>query len=160
MGNSNSGRPRKPKAHLKLMGSFREDRQGDRFDDCGLADVGKPAGLSEGASVVWDEVVPKLVGLGFAKDPDVLALSGMCEWVARYRYCLAWLAEVQKAVGYSVDREETELIAKIQSMVNKAWTAFTAVAIKFGFNPADRAKLAAPPKTSTSDFDSDVAQHA
>lgn len=137
MGNQNSGRPRKSVAALKLHGTYRKDRHGDRPDDTvDGALCQKPSWLEGEASAFWDRVIVPLALTGRAVELDGDLASGMCGWWAEYRS-----AETLK------DKD-------------LAWRNFVAAAAKFGLSPADRAKLAAPTSSGQSDFDKDMSKHA
>lgn len=133
-GNANSGRPRKPKSVLKLHGTLRKDRHGQRADDSALPPLGaKPDGLSPLASEFWDRIASSLP---WAKQTDWPMLVGVCEWWAEWRQ-----ADSLNAKGI-------------------AWKHFSGAAAKCGLSPVDRERLSQEPKTSASDFDKDIAQHA
>jgi P27 family predicted phage terminase small subunit len=159
-GNRNSGRHRKPAAKLKLLGEYREDRHGDRFDDSHLdSAVEKPEGMNSVAERFWDSVVPGLVEAGYVKAIDQPQLRGMCEWWARYITASTWLSHRQTRGALDGELKDVELIAKIHGMAQKAWAAFSAVASRFGMTPSDRAKLAAEPKEEADEFDKDRLKH-
>lgn len=136
-GNTNSGRPRKPTATLKLLGRYREDKNGVRVDESAMSPLDtKPSCLSPLGVELWDSLVVQQSAAGVAKATDWAMAAGMCNWWAAYR--------------------EADNIKD----ANIAWRNFVTAAAKFGLSPADRAKLAAPTSTGQSDFDKDMSKHA
>lgn len=147
-------RPRKPKALLKLHGTEREDRHAERFDDSTMA-VGlvKPSDLSDDASRLWDELVPHIEGNGTAKAADRPMVISACQWWARYMEASRRLDSPEYADANPV------VLNQLLALAGSAWKNFNTAAGKLGLSPADRAKLAADPKPTVSDFDADISKH-
>lgn len=127
-----SGRKPTPTQALKLHGTYRADRHGDRADAAPPAgEPVKPGDFGEVESALWDQVVPDLVRRELAGVCDTAELVSMCELWGLYRasYALAKTAPTDK---------------EIRCAVTGYWAAFDRVASKFGLTNADLASLKAP----------------
>jgi P27 family predicted phage terminase small subunit len=130
---SNAGRPNKPISHLKLYGTYREDRHGhvdDQVDATG--EPVRPEWLGHEAKQLWDRVVPLLIASGIAAEIDESELAAMCDWWGRYRDATRALdtIAIQERGYYSM-----------QILAGAAWKNFSSIASRFGLTPSDRAKL-------------------
>jgi P27 family predicted phage terminase small subunit len=81
------------------------------------------------AAKFWDRYVPELIRLGLATRLDEPALISMCEWWAIYRTLKKEISAIKPN-----DRQ-------IYAAAN-ARKQFDSIASRFGFTPADRARLA------------------
>ena len=128
---------------LKLSGSYREDRHGDRGTP--PQPGGQPFApfkLSEEAAQLWDVVVPKLTALGVATALDSFELAAMAEHYGSWR-------RLQR-LATEADPPD----ARLQRMAAKSYTLFSGTAKKFGLNPTDRQRLEVP--VERDDFDAEL----
>ena len=123
------GRPRKPTAQLKLSGTYRADRHGNRVDDTVAAGKPlKPTWLKGDASAAWEAMVGSLAA-GVLTYADSMLLAGAARWWASWRKYDGVL-QAGEADGY-----------KAMMMAAIAWKNFEKCAAKLGLNPIDRAKM-------------------
>lgn len=120
------GRPRTPTSQLKLHGSLRSDRHGDRAGEPQYGGIPVPAvQLSGAAAEHWEFVVPKLIETGVAKDIDGPALTMLCQfWAKAQSYLAAGDGE------YRIDQSAV--------MAAKQWRD---LASRFGLTAVDRAHI-------------------
>lgn len=148
------GRPRKPKATLKLHGTERDDRHSERFDDGDLAsELVKPDDLAGDASLYWDEIVPLIQAANTGKSMDRAMVIGACQWWARYREAHTRLNDPKYANATPV------VLNQLLALEGSAWKNFNLAAGKLGLSPVDRAKLHVTPHGKRSDFESDLTKH-
>lgn len=129
------GRHRTPTELLKLRGTFRPDRHGDKGDTVtATGSPDKPDWLNADpwAGWAWDTVVGSLPP-GVLASLDVLILAGACRWWSLW---FRWDLELAKGEGDGY---------KLTIQVGLAWRNFERAASKLGLSPADRAKLTIPP---------------
>lgn len=119
-------RPRKPTKNLKLHGTYRSDRHGDRAaEPRPTGDPHKPDWLTGAASEHWDHVAPQLIDTGVATWIDQPALVLMCQFWA-------------KAQSYMKSGEGDYKIDQSAVMAAKQWRD---LASRFGLTPVDRTHL-------------------
>ena len=120
-GNQNSGRPRKSTAELKILGTFREDRHGDR-EDVDVAGAPKtPTGLGQYAKRVWNVTIGcKPAGVYTSDDAELLR-----------QYCIA--CEKARNAEKGEFREWSVAVKEMCSL-----------AAKLGIGPVERTKLSKP----------------
>ena len=128
-----AGRPRKPTALLKLEGSFRRDRHGDRVQEPDAPLGGPPGHLPADARLAWRQV------------------AGSATWLRRPDRPLVELyAQLQAAAR----RDFAAMSAAKLSLL-------AGVAGRLGLGPVDRARVhaasAAPEDDGTSEFFNDAA---
>lgn len=126
-------RPRTPTAILQLMGTYRQDRQGNRLDAATLpGTLNKPPDLSPDAAALWDAITATLPP-GTLASIDAAGLTACCQWFARWR-------DLDRRLQAG-DGDEYKLL----TLAAVASKQFAALAGKFGLSPCDRAKLTAAP---------------
>ena len=127
------GRSRKPTAKLKLHGTFRSDRHGERATEPQPAgEPKKPKGLGKLASQHWDAIVPELIKTGVAKSCDTPALESMCLW---------W--QDMQALRHDTEMDGPQRL-RLLAAAQRAWND---LAFRFGLTPTDRAKISIEPAT-------------
>lgn len=125
------GRPPKSTSKLKLAGTYRDDRHGERGDsEPPLGVPVRPDGLTDEESECWYRHIGQVIANG-AGEADTDRLVGLCKWHARYRRYEAELGE--KPGDY-----------KLLVMCVTAWKQYEQSASKLGIGPVDRAKLRVP----------------
>ena len=123
-----AGRPRKPTRILKLAGTFRKDRHGDRFDSQIDPEVpNAPEWLTGEGLAEWDRLTGHIQYRRALAPIDRGALATYCTMWANHVECV-------KAGGLP----SSGLIATMLS-----------VGGKLGLNPVDRAKLQVPSAEKT-----------
>jgi phage terminase small subunit len=125
----------KSTAELRLAGTFRDDRHGERIDE--IAATGrprKPDWLKGEAGRAWDFVVSSMAPGVLAK-ADSLVLAGACEWWSE------WREYRRKRISGEGDPY------KLLVMAATAWKQFMVCAAKLGLSPVDRTKLRDMPET-------------
>lgn len=123
MGGPGSGRRRRPTAELKLHGTFRQDRNGNRRDDqLQLGGILDDPPQGEHARQMWDAIVGTLPP-GVLGQMDTMLLRGACEQWQRYRG-LHEAGEGDKALKVLVE------LSKLMG--------------RLGLTPTDRSKLNIP----------------
>jgi P27 family predicted phage terminase small subunit len=101
----------------------------------------KPAELSPGAALVWDELVAELQRLQLLKPIDGLALQMACEAYVRWREASEQLAA--EGMTYTSDTGLRKLNPLV-GVVERAASEFRAWCAEFGMTPAAESKLASP----------------
>lgn len=128
----------KPVALHKQHGTFREDRHGpsehpiDELD--GSPEM--PDDLPELAAEMWGAVVPDLVRTKVAVAIDATELAAMCRFWAQYQTLMSKLEKMRPYDDRS-ERDQWQLERRARTM----WREFDAIACRYGFTPADRARL-------------------
>lgn len=167
MANNKRGRRAKSPEMLKLNGTYREDRHGDRADLQVGGEPKRPTHLKGEARKLWNTVVPVLVEQGYASELDSQSLTAMCEWWAEYRSAadeqvedakgLADLAEaIRQLAAACGDQDVSKVVYQLsfdiakamegRSMqrkrrmecMSKAWREFFSIASRFGLTALDR----------------------
>lgn len=120
------GRKPKPASALKLHGTYREDRHGDRGGNDGGAELPCPATLDADGAWLWSMVT------GCRKDwlaeSDAVSLQVCCEmWSAYRRLWRLWSDDL------------TDKNLRCSAIAAKAEWEKTAT--RFGLSPVDRARL-------------------
>lgn len=128
----------KPTAMHKLHGTFRPTRHGPTehpIDELvGLPEM--PAGMPEQAVKLWKLVVPQLVTAKTAVQLDSIELAAMCRWWSLYDELMA---RVESSEPY--DKETERERWQLEKRAKAAWHSFDGIASRYGFTPADRARL-------------------
>jgi hypothetical protein len=85
------GHNRKLIADHKLLGTFRPSRHRGQADapEPPAGEVTKPARLSAGAAVVWDELAPVVTQMGLLTIADARAFSTLCELQSTFEWAIA-----------------------------------------------------------------------
>ena len=125
------GRPPKTTSELKLTGTWRADRHGDRADVTPQGRPVKPDDLDADAADLWDAIIDGCLARG-ADSADAPALSSMCRWWSVYIRC------DRKMAGDDPNY-------KAGVLASMAYKQFSQMAAKFGLTPVDRAKLKMDP---------------
>lgn len=124
----------------KLVGSFRQDRHGDRADahDDNTAHVERPAWLSAKADKYWDHVVSQLAGTRIASSRDSAALAILCESIADY----ITARTIVENEGMLVDREGYGPVPHPAIRIQqKAWEQVMKGLQQFGMTPVSRSMV-------------------
>ena len=97
-----------------------------------------PHGLSLGAQVEWNRILPSLLAMGTAKDIDAIALAGYCETVAVF-HKLSTIVDIEGPILYGEDgipRKNPAFGAMLAASHElRMW------AREFGFTPSARTPL-------------------
>lgn len=140
-----SGRKRTPVELLRLRGTFRPDRHGDRGFTVPGGAPEAPASLSAGARKEWNRLCPLLVSAGVLAPTDRDILACYCEVVAELEaisaFCVqngSYVPLVKTAGGNAIQNPAIELR-------NTLRTQLKSLAACLGLSPADRAGLHATP---------------
>lgn len=128
MGNHNSGRRPAPTALTVLRGNPSRKKLNENEPLPPSGDVTKPAGLSAGAAVVWDELAPICLAMRTLTVADARPFATLCELQATFLALVARKAEPEFDV-----RAERETAA--------AMRPYYAL---FGLEPISRAKIQVP----------------
>lgn len=122
----------KSASELKIAGTYREDRHGDRDQIPEAAGVPKkPRGLKGEAAKHWNAVVPQLVTTGAAKELDTSVLQALCEMWANYRACAE---KMQQTPELAIDKN-------LRCAMLGYLAQWQQLAAKLGLTPADRQRL-------------------
>jgi phage terminase small subunit len=141
---ANSGSPGKrgpkpkPVELHKLHGTFREDRHGPAehpIDDLAGVPI-MPEGMPELAQQMWNAIVPDLVRTKVAVELDSTELAAMCRWWAQYQTLMGKLEKLQP-----FDKKGEDEQWRLERRARTMWREFDAIACRYGFTPADRARL-------------------
>lgn len=127
----------KPKPiELKVLkGTYRKDRDGDIADAVKTSGLPiKPSGMPADESAIWDEVVPKLVEMGVAKEVDSSELGSMCFWIATENTLRKTIRKMRKH-GMTMDYR------RLQSSAAEAFKCWDKIAMRYGMTSSDRATL-------------------
>jgi phage terminase small subunit len=122
--------PRKTAAELKLHGTYRDDRHGERNEPEMPGIPEKPDNLAEHASWFWDRTVPGLVANGVVKEADSAALLAAC------RLWHLFVVAMGEAELDPLDKNAACRAAQYHSAWDRA-------ASKLGLTPVDRRRVAA-----------------
>jgi P27 family predicted phage terminase small subunit len=105
--------------------------------------VAAPAGMTEGARKVWDDLAPDLADKGCLTPWDVYTFEVFCESVAHYREC--------RDLNHSYDEGEGRFIARgggggliknpYHQMMRDHAETMSRIGSRFGFTPGDRANM-------------------
>lgn len=101
-------------------------------------DLDKPR-LEEGASDVWDELVPMLSQANLLDRIDAIALEGLCQLIARARHASSMIEKD----GYTVVHAKTG-VASVSPWVRierDAWAQAMKLGEHFGLTPVARTRL-------------------
>ena len=131
-----TGRPATPNEVLKLHGTYRKDRHGERGPTTGGEPLRKPDDLDPAASWLWDEITR--TRSPWLCSSDAAALRTLCD---------AW--GLMQAVKPKLIEDPTDKNARC------AWSAYQSVfkslAACFGITPSDRARLGEDKPTNDAD---------
>jgi phage terminase small subunit len=127
-----AGRPAKPRALKLLDGDDKKNPQ--RVNDAepipSALPVEAPGYLSVPARLVWDEVAPDRIAKGVVTVWDVEAFAAFCEALAMLRMAHVGALELAKPGQESMMSKFRQLVAICSTLGGR-----------FGWTPADRAKL-------------------
>jgi phage terminase small subunit len=181
MANNKRGRRAKSPEHLRLNGTYRDDRHGDRTDLQLEGEPIRPDHLTGEAAALWESCVPFLTGKGFVCAVDSQALTAMCEWWSEYRRAAdervsteRGLHDLADAIRELADRCIIQDVSEIAYQVindigsaiegrsmqekrrvdrmAKAWREFLSIAGRFGLTPIDRQGIKATGQTQDDPF--------
>lgn len=128
----------KPIALHKQHGTFREDRHGPAehpIDElAGVPDM--PDDMPEMAVEMWNAVVPDLVRTKVAVAIDGTELAAMCRFWAQYQTLMKRLEKMRP-----FDKKSDDAQWRLERRARSMWREFDSIACRFGFTPADRARL-------------------
>jgi phage terminase small subunit len=181
MANNKRGRRAKSPEHLRLQGTYRDDRHADRTDLTLDGQPVRPDHLTGEAAALWDSCVPYLSDKGFVCAVDSQALTAMCEWWAEYRRAadertdteqgLHDLAEAVREladrciiqdvseiayrvindIGSAIEGRSMQQKRRVDRMA-KSWREFLSIAGRFGLTPIDRQGIKATNQSSDDPF--------
>lgn len=146
-----SGPPPTPSSILKARGSWRaKKRQKEGEPALSVERPSCPAWLSKEAKAEWGRQVKHLERMGVLAKTDRAALAGYCQaWGEFVRAC--WVIENGED-DKGTNKGETTIGSTGNLVVSpwckirdRAFERMMAVASRFGFTPADRARLRADP---------------
>lgn len=124
-----AGRPPTPTADLKLHGTYREDRHGDRADVAGcVGQPVRPADLDEAGVELWDTIIAEHEKRGILGEIDTAALHMLCE------HWSLWNRAKAMAKNDPIDKEIRCAVTGYAGVIQK-------LLAKFGGTPVDRAAL-------------------
>ena len=133
------GNPRKPVVSLKLAGTYRADRHGDRGGQWSSDPPEQPPDLDGVALEMWQQLVSS-VPAGVLTSSDSFMLVGACRW---YSLWLRFDRQIRDGVGDPY---------KVTILACAAWKAFMNAAGRLGLSPVDRAKLTIPEPNTPDPF--------
>lgn len=125
MGSRHSGPKTKPTALKLLRGVTRKDRLNTQEPKAPSGPVEKPAGLSVGASGIWDELATVCLEMGTLTAADVRPMAKLCELEATF----AALVKTKGRKDYDVrlERETANALRPYYAM--------------FGLEPSSRSRI-------------------
>lgn len=157
MGNHNSGRRPQPTALKVLRGNPSKTRLNQHEPKPPSDRVGKPTGLSAGASSVWDELAPICLAMKTLTAADVRAFVTMCELQATLQAASA-MKDQDGREWFTTKREkpndaQSDYIVVVDSVLKLERD--TAMAVRpfyalFGLEPISRAKIRVPQEAPVS----------
>ncbi len=128
-GGAMKGRHPKSVAELKLHGTFRPGKHGDRLAEPAVEGLPeKPVGLKPDAEWLWDLVLAEYANAGPLKRIDTAAVMAACDLWSKYR------AASKLADANPVDKET-------RIAVTAYYAAWERAASKIGINPVDRRRV-------------------
>lgn len=134
------GRPAKP-TNLKLLhGDHKKNPQRVNTAEPvpALGDVAPTEELGPVAQAVWDRLAPDLIVKGLLTEWDAQAFTTYCQTVAHYQAASRCLA----VDGYTARGAAGGVIkSPYWQIMRDAIGVMTTIGSRFGFTPADRAKL-------------------
>jgi len=145
-----SGRKRKPKAVLKLHGTFRADRHGGAEAVEAPTAIPTPPKLLRGIALAeWDRITTLLADNNCIAELDMATLTMYCvEW-AKYVKANQRLAKVRTFLTSST--KGSKMPHPLLRVSNKAFANLMRLCSEFGFSPAARARLSIEAKAAGSD---------
>lgn len=151
MGNHNSGRRPYPRAIHELRGNPSKKNLNENGVVPPAGDPVKPAGLTSGASAVWDQLAPVCMAMGTLTPADVWVFGTLCELQATMQ---ATSAAKDGRQLFSLEREDPDdqehrIVIVLDAILKQERD--TANSLKhyyslFGLEPVSRAKVQAPKK--------------
>ena len=143
---------KKPSKIKKLEGTFRNDRAPkNEMQPNKVGDVVVPKNLiNDFAEKEWMTQTNALTDLGMLVETDLSMLLAYCNEIGIYFDCISKV----KATGYTQESKANgEVISSFMKVGNTALNNAIKLSDKFGFNPAARTKIEAPPKPPTDILD-------
>lgn len=136
-----------PTEVLRLRGSPRADRNpGEPQPE--RQPPPKPAWLGDEASEVWDEMVPKLMGLRVLTAIDGNALARYCEHFVQWKKAAAFVR--QHGVSYPIRDGNGKVKALGQfpevALMHKASATLARLEAEFGLTPSSRTRISVEPE--------------
>lgn len=127
------GHNRKSLLELQRAGTFRLARHGHlaKTTAAPAVDVLKPARLSTGAAVVWDELAPIAIGMGTLTPADAWAFSTLCELQASFTAAVRLKDTDPEKFSWKLERDTAAALRPYLGL--------------FGFDPVSRSRLHVTP---------------
>jgi P27 family predicted phage terminase small subunit len=139
-----TGRPRKPLARHRLVGSYRRDRHGTDHPEPMPGDMECPAWVDGEARRYWDAIAPMLAGSGVSSPVYSIALALLVDALARYVQLEERLSKEGPTVLTVKGEPKTNPIFRLR---NVAWNQTVKALREFGLTPSALASVrTAPPQ--------------
>ena len=133
-------RQRKTTDQHKQNHTYRPSRHANR-NPLPIAEPLKPADLTPGASLLWDEIVSMGLKSERIACLDGLAVRLLSESLELYSECSRLIAEHGLLLTHRSKNGERFIVNPAIRARAAAWTQVVTLAAKFGFSPADRKVL-------------------
>lgn len=128
-----TGRPRKPTARHKVLGSFRADRHNDDEPTPPVGDADCPEWVLGEAREHWHAIEPMLAGMGIMSPAYSMGLSLLINSLGRY---IEYENKVSESGPVSVTDKGNEIVNPWWAARNKAWDQVLKALREFGLTPA------------------------
>lgn len=139
------GRPRAPKALLKLHGTYEEKKHGDRIDDqfppLEAESIDPPATLNDKAAVQWNNFIPSLLSLKIIAPQDLSMLESAFILMGEYYDAYEEIQKLKRKK--KKDPDDLAMRAKLNLWMTRSIKECNSILCRFGVSPAERAKLTA-----------------
>lgn len=153
MGNQNSGRRPQPTALTLLRGNPSKKKPNENEPVPPAGEVVKPAWLSTGAGVVWDELAPVCRHMGTLTPADVRPFVTLCELQSTMQQASAGKDGAGFA-PFTLRSEDTSdpksdvivLIDNVLKLERDTASVLRPYYEYFGLTPSSRARIAVPKK--------------
>jgi len=132
------GKPKTPTAILKARGSWRGETREGEPEPGGQPDP--PAWLSDRASALWAEAVPKLTGIGVATCVDSNALARYVTMLDQWMACTEFIAD--HGMTYEDPRDDTLKEYPHVSRASRLSDQLLKIEQQYGMTASARASLA------------------
>jgi phage terminase small subunit len=148
MGYENSGRRPAPTALTVLRGNPGKKKLNENEVRPPAGEVVKPAGLSEGAGVVWDELAPICLAMRTLTVADIRPFASLCELQATMQATSA-MKDGRALFALKVEDEEdpaslTVSIDAVLRLERETANALRPYYELFGLTPVARARIVVP----------------
>jgi P27 family predicted phage terminase small subunit len=119
-----------------------------------------PAWLGREAKVEWRRVAKQLAHAGLVQRVDLAALAANCEAWGEFVQLRADVDALRAAAADNPSGRTAESVLKLVRLKNAAAERAVRMAAQFGFTPAARARITAPPPPDEPDeFDRFLQRH-